>query len=449
MYSRYENWVQGLNQDWCISRQRFFGVPFPVWYPVKDNGEADYENPIYAKKEILPIDPLSDTAPGFDESQRGKPGGFIGDPDVMDTWATSSLTPQIASQWKIDDSKYKKLFPMDIRPQAHDIIRTWAFVTIAKAWMHENEIPWKHALISGWILDPDRKKMSKSKGNVVTPQSMLENHSADAVRYWALRARLGVDTAFDEKLFKIGQKLSTKVFNASRFVLMQMERLSCSVHDFSPQEITEELDLALVEKLRQVILSATKNFNNFDYATALSITEDAFWEFCDNYLELVKVRSYSDDDTPGRKSAFAALSWALKTFLRLFAPFMPYVTEEVWSWSFSSDENSASSIHTTQWPSVSEVESVAPPKFSLAYPAAIEVISKIRAAKTAAQKSLKWEVTRLVIEGEKDNQTALESVLDDLVKGGNVQPSGINFTNKETTGEGMFNVQVELAENKD
>ena len=446
MYSRYENWVEGLNQDWCISRQRFFGVPFPVWYPVKDDGEADYDSPIYATKDLLPVDPLTDTAPGFEESQRGKPGGFIGDPDVMDTWATSSMTPQIASKWSIDDERHKKLFPMDIRPQGHDIIRTWAFSTITKSWMHEDEIPWKHALISGWILDPDRKKMSKSKGNVVTPESMLQNHSADAVRYWALRARLGVDTAFDEKLFKIGQKLTTKVFNASRFVLMQMDRVGASVKDFSPEQISEPLDLAMVAKLRGVIENSKRSFNNFDYATALSNSEDAFWEFCDNYLELVKVRSYSDEDTPGRTSAFAALSWALKTYLRLFAPFLPYVTEEVWSWSFSSGKDAIGSVHVANWPSVEEVTNVAMPEYSEAYPAAIEVISKIRAAKTSAQKSLKWEVSKLSIGGQQEHQDALNRVLDDVLKGGNVNPEGVNFSTSEAAEDGMFSVSVELAE---
>jgi valyl-tRNA synthetase len=169
MKSRYTNWVEGLNQDWCISRQRYFGVPFPVWYPVLDDGEPDFDRPIYADTASLPVDPEVDTAPGYEESQRDVPGGFTADPDVMDTWATSSLTPQIQSHWRLDEERHTRLFPMDVRPQAHDIIRTWAFYTIVKAWMHSGDVPWYHVVLSGWILDPDRKKMSKSKGNVVTP----------------------------------------------------------------------------------------------------------------------------------------------------------------------------------------------------------------------------------------------------------------------------------------
>ncbi|MCO6431431.1 MAG: valine--tRNA ligase, partial [Deltaproteobacteria bacterium] len=293
MSSRYENWVTGLNQDWCVSRQRFFGVPFPVWYPVDQHGRADYDNPILPSQDALPIDPLSDTAPGYKPEQRDTPGGFCGDPDVMDTWATSSLTPQIQSHWSVDAQRHDRLFPMDLRPQSHEIIRTWAFYTIAKAYLHENKIPWKHIAISGWILDPDRKKMSKSKGNVVTPEGLLQEHSSDAVRYWAARARLGVDTAFDASLFKIGGKLTTKLFNASRFVLSQFERIKGNINETSVSQITEPLDIAFIEKMRGVVREASESFENFDYAGALQISEEMFWTFCDHYLELVKVRSYA------------------------------------------------------------------------------------------------------------------------------------------------------------
>ena len=217
MQLRYENWVEGLNQDWCISRQRFFGVPFPIWYKIDDKGNIDYNNPILADRSQLPVDPMADIPAGYQESQRGQNNGFIGDKDVMDTWATSALTPQIAmahAQEGIDIS-----LPFDARPQAHDIIRTWAFYTIAKSLLHEDTIPWKQALISGFILDPDRKKMSKSKGNVVTPIDLVDKHSADAVRYWATRAKLGVDTAYEEQIMSQGRKLTMKIFNASKFVL--------------------------------------------------------------------------------------------------------------------------------------------------------------------------------------------------------------------------------------
>ncbi|HKK53876.1 MAG TPA: class I tRNA ligase family protein, partial [Myxococcota bacterium] len=200
MWARYRDWTENLSLDWCLSRQRYFGVPIPVWYPLDEAGEPDYDRPIVAERERMPVDPTVDLPPGYEASQRGRPGGFTGDPDIFDTWFTSSLTPQISSHWVDDPDRHAKLFPADVRPQGHDIIRTWAFYTIAKALLHEDEVPWHHALISGWILDPDRKKMSKSKGNVMTPLPMIETYTADAARYWAASARLGSDTAFDEKV---------------------------------------------------------------------------------------------------------------------------------------------------------------------------------------------------------------------------------------------------------
>jgi valyl-tRNA synthetase len=408
MKTRYTDWVEGLNQDWCISRQRHFGVPFPVWYPVGSDGEPDFSNPTYADKKTLPVDPLTDTPPGFSEDQRDQPGGFAAEPDVMDTWATSSLTPQIQSHWGIDPERHAKLFPMDIRPQAHDIIRTWAFSTIVKAWMHEDEIPWRHVVLSGWILDPDRKKMSKSKGNVVTPDDLLIEWSSDAVRYWAARARLGTDTAFDPGVFKVGKRLATKIFNASRFVLMQLERGGGEVP--GPENIAEPLDLALIERLRSVIEQATRSFDGFDYASALQVLEESFWQFCDHYLELVKLRSYAEEDTPGRRSALAALGLGLNTYLRLLAPFMPYVTEEVWSWSFAGD-GKARSVHTSAWPTSAEFEAVPRPEVDGTFEAAVEVMTKVRGAKTKAQKSLRWPVASLEIAGPEAARGALAPVM--------------------------------------
>jgi valyl-tRNA synthetase len=442
MKTRYQHWVEGLNQDWCISRQRYFGVPFPVWYPVTAAGEPDFSQPIFALADSLPVDPAIDAAPGFDESQRDQPGGFTADPDVMDTWATSSLTPQIQSHWGIDPERHARLFPMDLRPQAHDIIRTWAFSTIVKAWMHEGAVPWHHIVLSGFILDPDRKKMSKSKGNVVTPEDIIDDYSADAVRYWAARARLGTDTAYDPGVFKVGKRLVTKVFNASRFVLMQVDRAVGEGELPGPEHIREKLDLALVNRLRTVIEQASDALATFDYAAALQVVEESFWTFCDHYLELVKLRSYSDHDTPERRSAIATLRWALDAYLRLLAPFLPYVTEEVWSWRFAG-EGARRSVHTSPWPSLDEVPR---PKVFGSFDAAVEVLTKIRGTKTTAQKSLRWPVARLDIVGPQEHRDALAAVLEDVLRAGNVEAANATVSGGAAPEGERFAITVELAE---
>jgi valyl-tRNA synthetase len=362
----------------------------------------------------------------------------------MDTWATSSLTPQIQSHWGIDPERHARLFPMDVRPQAHDIIRTWAFYTIVKAWMHSGEVPWYHVVLSGWILDPDRKKMSKSKGNVVTPEDIIDDFSADGVRYWAARARLGTDTAYDPGVFKIGKRLVTKAFNASRFVLMQLERAAGDGGVPGPEQISTPLDIAFVDRMRDVISQATRTLDAFDYAAALQVVEEAFWSFCDNYLELVKLRSYADEDSPGRRSALASLAWGLRTFLRLLAPYLPYVTEEVWSWRFAG-EGPERSVHTTSWPVIDEVASVAKPPAHGTFEAAVEVLAKIRRAKTTAQKSLRWPVEALRIEGPAELRAALEPVLEDVLRAGTVDPAAVEQVDGASPEGERFSVTVELA----
>ena len=299
MRTRYRNWVEGLNQDWCISRQRYFGVPFPVWYPLDNRGQPQHDRPILPPPAMLPVDPLAQAPPGYDESQRGKPRGFIGDPDVQDTWATDSLSPQIESRWELDPQRHRALFPMDVRPQSHEIIRTWAFYTITKAWLHHRDVPWHHAVISGWVLNPDRKKMSKSKGNVITPMHLLDAYSADGARYWAARARPGADTACDESVFKIGKRLVTKLSNAGRFVLGCLGEVDD--RRLTPDAITSELDRAFAARLREVVSLATEAYEAFDWAAALEGVEAFFWaELCDDYLEMVKTRAYRvGASTPG------------------------------------------------------------------------------------------------------------------------------------------------------
>jgi valyl-tRNA synthetase len=438
MRLRYENWVEGLNSDWCISRQRFFGVPFPVWYPIDQAGEIQYNKPIVAARECLPIDPSSDVPPGYSEQQRNQPGGFAGDPDVMDTWATSSMTPQIQSQWVLNPEQHAKLFPMDIRPQAHEIIRTWAFSTIVKAWMHENEIPWRNIVISGWVLDPERKKMSKSKGNVITPEALLAEYSSDAVRYWASRARLGADTACDPAVFKIGSKLVVKLFNASRFVLMQLMETVPGV-----EAITHPLDRAMITTLADVVRSSTDALAKFDYALALQVVEEKFWHFCDHYVELVKSRSYNEADPAARASAQAALFWCLRTFIRLFAPFMPYVTEEVWSWRFAG-EGRDSSVHTTSWPDAAEVEGISGDPEALV--AATEVVSVIRGSKTSAQRGQRWGVDALTVTASSTDLELLNTVLDDVIRAGSVAEGGVTLVVGDGQVSQRFVVEVVLAQ---
>jgi valyl-tRNA synthetase len=340
MRHRYENWVNGLTGDWCVSRQRFFGVPFPVWYPIRADGSIDYAGRLLPDESRLPIDPSTDVPDGYSASQRNQPNGFAGDPDIMDTWTTSSMTPQIASGWLDDQALFARVFPMDLRPQGHDIIRTWLFDTVLRAHLEHGSLPWSHTALSGWVLDPDRKKMSKSKGNVVTPMGLLEEHGSDGVRYWAACGRPGTDTAFEPGQMKVGRRLAIKLLNAAKFALMQAEPRG---------PITEPLDRGMLTALASLVRESTEQFEGYDYARVLEQTERFFWSFCDDYLELVKARRYGDFTPEGAASANSAMLVALSTLLRLFAPFLPFVTEEVWSWW------RPGSVHRASWPAADEV----------------------------------------------------------------------------------------------
>jgi valyl-tRNA synthetase len=441
MRTRYENWVDGLNQDWSISRQRFFGVPFPIWYRLDERGQPRYDQPILPELSQLPVDPLAQPAPGFDEAARGKPNGFIGDPDVMDTWATSSLTPQIASYWADDPERHRKLFPMDIRPQSHEIIRTWAFYTIVKAYLHEKTVPWHHIIISGWILDPDRKKMSKSRGNVITPTHLLEQYSSDAVRYWAARARLGVDTAYDEAVFGKGKRLGIKLFNAAKFVAGHL--LGQDLTALNPTDISEPLDQSFIERLRETVRRAGEEFEAFEFAAALQIIEDFFWaDLCDNYLELVKVRAYGGEWTPGKRSALATLKIVLSVQLRLLAPYLPFITEEIWSWLFATPAGKTQSIHTAAWPTVSELADIGLPLEEDPYGAVVKVLFEVRRVKSEAKVSMKTPLRNLEINGSANILSAIRSALDDLLSVTNA-PSAV--LREEAMPDGQLQVQATVS----
>lgn len=410
MKKRYQQWVEGLNQDWCISRQRFFGVAFPVWYPIDTNNEIDYQHPIYADEDDLPIDPQTDHPKQYNPEDRDKPNGFTADPDVMDTWATSSLSPQISSGWTLDPKRHQHLYPADLRPQAHEIIRTWAFYTITKSWYHEQQIPWQHIAVSGWVVNPDQTKMSKSKGKSVTPELLLENFPADALRYWAGRARLGSDTIYDEAVFKIGQKLITKLFNVSKFVLLQLKDQEDETIITNTDDIITPLDQSWIAKLQQLITQCTQAFDNYNYAQALQETESIFWQFCDNYVELTKVRAYQQKDLPEGKSALATLEYTLILLLKLLAPFLPFITEEIYSY-FNHRSDHKKTIHTSSWPkTMSSFSTHTAEQFELAS----HLVNQVRTAKSQQQKSLKWPIDKIEISANKSQLSLIENVADDI-----------------------------------
>jgi valyl-tRNA synthetase len=422
MRHRYEHWVAGLTGDWLISRQRFFGVPFPVWYRLDEAGEPDYNEPLLASEEQLPVDPSSDTPVGFTVAQRGQPGGFIGDPDVMDTWATSSLTPLIVGGWERDPDLFARVFPMDLRPQAHEIIRTWLFATVVRSRAEFGTLPWRTADISGWVVTKDKEKYSKSKDNATEgPHELMDRYGADALRYWAANGRPGVDTALDAGQMKVGRRLATKVLNASRFVLGlastaaeprsgegRAASSAAAQSDAVDGEVTEPLDRSLLARLSTVVDDATAAFEAYDHTAALSVTEAFFWQFCDDYIELVKERSYGSG--AGAASARAALATALGVQLRLFAPFLPYVTEEVWSWYRSG------SVHNAPWPSADTVDGD-----PAVLAATAEALGHVRRAKSQRSMSMRAEVARVEIRAPEAVRSALLAAAQDLRSAGRIE----------------------------
>jgi valyl-tRNA synthetase len=402
MQHRYDNWVEGLNGDWLISRQRFFGVPIPVWYRLDDAGEPHYHSPLVPDESQLPIDPSTEVPPGYTADQRGQPGGFMGDPDVFDTWATSSLTPQIAGKWQEDPELFARVFPMDLRAQSHDIIRTWLFATIVRSHFEFGGAPWRHAALSGWILDPDRKKMSKSKGNVITPMALFDQYGTDAVRYWSGSARPGVDTAFSEDQMKVGRKLANKLLNVTKFVL----GFGAVESDIAP---TDVVDQSMLAKLDGVIGEATAAFDSFDYARALERTESFFWWFCDDYVELVKGRAYGSRGDAAAASAVTALRTALDSMQRLLAPILPFACEEAWSWWHDS------SVHVASWPERLDAEGD-PEMLDVV----CAILSEVRRAKTEAKQSQRVEVAELRVFAPARLHAAVEAGRADLADAGSI-----------------------------
>ena len=433
MRVRYEDWVNGLQGDWNITRQRFFGVPFPAWYPIGADGTVDFLGPMLADEESLPVDPTTDVPPGYSPDQRDRPGGFTADPDVMDTWATSSLTPQIATGWVDDPDLFGRTFPMDLRPQAHDIIRTWLFYTVVRSHYEHDVLPWANAAISGFIVDPDRKKLSKSAANTPDdPPELLARYGSDAVRYWAACGRPGMDVVFDEGQIKIGRRLAIKLLNASKYAL--------GVGSTTAGDVTEPLDRSMLAALADLVAEATKAFDLFDYARALERTEAFFWSFCDDYLELVKNRAYGADGDEGQASARTALGLALRTLLQLFAPVLPFVTEEVWSWWQDG------SVHRSSWPDADDLRAVAEAEAADAgyepgpevLGVAAAVLGEVRRAKSEAKRSMRAPVTSVTVTDTPDRLALMRLAVADVRSAGHIGTL-------EMAEGGAFSVAVTLA----
>ncbi|MDR0433327.1 MAG: valine--tRNA ligase [Bifidobacteriaceae bacterium] len=424
MRVRYENWVEGLQSDWLVSRQRYFGVPFPIWYPLDGEGAPDYAHPLTPDLAQLPVDPSTDIPPGFSADQRDVPGGFTAELDVMDTWATSSLTPEIAGRWYSNPDLLARVFPMDLRPQAQDIIRTWLFATVVRAHLQFDSLPFKVAAISGFILDPDRKKMSKSRGNVVTPMGLLASHGSDAVRYWAASARLGTDAEFSEGQMKIGRRLAIKLLNASKFALGFIA--DDAAPSLDPEDVTEPLDRAMLCALAEVAERAGSALAAYDHTKALELTETFFWTFCDDYIELVKDRVNGRAGEQGAASAKTALGLALETIGRLFAPFLPFATEEVWSWWHSG------SVHLAPWPDGAAPRAGAHGASRDTLDAAGQVLTALRKVKSQAKVSMRADIERAEVAVPAASLSAAEAAHSDIAAAGRTHQLTLTASQADT-----------------
>jgi len=351
MKVRYDDWVKGLKWDWCISRQRFYGVPFPLWYC------ADCREPLIAPREVLPVDPTQTPPPAG--SKCAKCGGekFVGEQDVMDTWMTSSLTPLINSRWAFDEPLHERIYPMDVRVQAFEIIRTWLFYTVAKSHHHTGTLPWKQVMISGWGLDEKGKKMSKRAGNFVDPMEVIRKYSADALRYWSAGATLGNDLRYTERDVADGKRLMTKLWNAIRFITTYLQDEQGERRPLSVGEPTV-VDKWILSRFARMVQQTTDALDRYEYNQALKGTERFFFaEFCDNYLEIVKDRFWNPDRfTTGQVEAARHTLFTIGYgVLKLFAPFIPYITDEIYQIVFK-QYGGPVSIHIDRWPTVDEAQ---------------------------------------------------------------------------------------------
>ncbi len=395
MKKRYENWINGLEWDWIISRNRHFGVPIPIW-KCKECGEI-----ILAEERELPIDPTQ-----VKKKCKKCDGETIGESKVLDTWATSSLTPQIASS--LVDNKIK--IPYSLRPQAHDIIRTWAFYTIVKSLYHEKKLPWENIMISGFVTLKG-EKMSKSKGNVINPKEVMDKYGADALRFWAAGSKLGEDLEYSEKDILAGKKLVTKLLNASNFVFMNMKD-----YDGKKPKKLEKIDELFLNELNRVIYTTTSRFEEYDYSKAKFNAEEFFWEFCDNYLEIVKWRVYNGNKQQ-KESAFYTLYQSLLTILKLISPIMPFITEQIYQEYFRKNEKDKS-IHISEWPGWNEKRQWLDRKitakfirFANEWFLLKDLISKIRSQKTENKKPMNSEI---ILSLDEKTYSALKELLEDL-----------------------------------
>ena len=424
MQTRLGNWIKGLNWDWCISRQRFFGIPFPVWYCVKC-GEAKM-----ADEKDLPVDPLSANPKGKCEKCGGSK--FIPEHDVMDTWATSSLYPVLALHLFYKEKDVEKMIPMNLRPQAHDIISTWLFYTVVRSNYHFEKIPWTEVMISGHVLDSAGRKMSKSLGNVVAPQEILEKYGADALRFWAAGRSLGQNINFSEEEIQAGKKFLTKLWNATRFVMMNINPRDLRANE--KRIGTNSLyptDKWILAELEVLVATATKSFENYDYSSSKLAIEKFFWlKLADNYIEIVKNRLY--DESPkgkkGRESAQFTLYSVLFTLLRLLAPFIPFASEEIYQTFFKSAK-CAKSIHLCGWPEtdkkLADKEKIKTGKII------VEIVAAMRKHKAERGLSMKAELEKVEIFCDAMTKKAIQEIESDLKAVGNIRK--INFIAKKNS----------------